>query len=125
MEKFDQKEVVSRSITDTFFGLLISSMTALVKKDPQAEARLKESWNRGECNITFQLNGIDMPIKEVCTIWDEQYNQMLAEKALELFKDKRYAAVDSMGQILEKARRELMHRLEQDLGVKFNEEDWR
>ena len=133
--KFDPKEVtawfMNKSVTggkQMFEHMLLNAMTQIRKRSVADDDKLLVDWREGKCEVVMLWNGIEIPILEVCEEWDKQYEQMLGEKALELF-DERLAkfqtAVEELAKTTDDIRHQLMKKLETDLGVKFHKDEWR
>lgn len=126
-EQFDPKKVAKwdrwKGGTDgksLFFHLLIAATARVAKKDGD---RIIELWHKGDCQIEFKFNGVDVPILAICEDWDKQLDDMLAKKAYE-FVEQEFGKLSEIVHDCEvKLRRALLDRIEKKLGIKLTEED--
>ena len=126
-EKFDPQEVIKWDRTgcdgdgkSLFNHLLIAAMTHLNKQD---DDDLIKTWRAGKCEVSLKVNGIEMPVLEVCKEWDKQIDRMVGEEAMKLFEGKLHECMNELTELQDKVRRQMKEKLEQLLGIHLPEDE--
>jgi hypothetical protein len=102
-----------------FFHLLVSALAACNRDDSDllvGKYREQKGWY-----ITFQIEGVDIPLKEIMDKWEEQLDRLVADKAKELLKEK-FASLDEVLNKVSDLQIELVKKVYEDLGLEVPEE---
>jgi hypothetical protein len=105
-----------RNHDSSFEHLLVAAIVHVGKERGDA---LVEAWHKGGWDVVFQIEGIDVPLKDIMDEWEKQLDRMLAEKAAEIAEEKTGAFFD----VLEDAKKAFLRKIEAALGVKVGRED--
>lgn len=103
-------------LDSSFEHLLVA---AIVQVGKERGDTLVEAWHKGGWDVLFQIEGIDISLKEVMDEWEKQLDRMLAEKAAELVDKKTGAFFE----VLEEAKKAFVRKVEETLGVKLREDE--